>query len=143
MSMTENIREAIARSQLSLYLIEQETDVLYPALRNLMAGKGGVRLSTADKLAAYFGLRLVHAGDESPAEEQTTTIAERLRAAIQRSGQSIQEIQHASGVRSDALARFLAGQQDLLLTTADKLAAHFGLHLSGEPIGVLATAAGH
>jgi hypothetical protein len=143
MSMTERIREAIAQSELSLYLIEQETDVLYPALRNLMASKGGVRLSTADKLATYFGLRLVHSGEETLPEELPASIADRLRSAIDRSGQSVQDIQHSSGVRTDALVRFLAGEQDLLLTTADKLARHFDLHLTSEPGGVLAATAAH
>jgi hypothetical protein len=140
MSMTEKIREAIARSELSLYLIEQETDVLYPALRNLMAGKGGVRLSTADKLAAYFGLRLVSVGEEVPPETQSASISDRLRSAINQSGQGVHQIQQESGVRTDALVRFMAGQQDLLLSTADKLARHLRLELNWETAGLLSTA---
>jgi plasmid maintenance system antidote protein VapI len=136
MSLTESIREAIARAELSLYDIEHETDVLYPALRNLMAGKGGVRLSTADKLATYFGLRLIGPDDETPAADEIS-LSERLRSVILRSGQSLQAIQLESGVRTDALVRFLAGEQDLLLATADKLAKHFGLTLSESPERVL------
>src|SRR6187551_3347039 len=68
MTFTETVREAIRQSGLSLYLIEHETDVLYPALRNLMAGKGGVRLSTADKLAKHFGLRL-HSAQQNPTDD--------------------------------------------------------------------------
>ena len=136
MSLMDRVREAIARSGLSLYLIEHENDVLYPALRNLMADKGGVRLSTADKLSAYFELRLVGSTENlHPCEH--CALSEQLRAAILKSGQSVQQIQHAAGVRTDALQRFLAGEQDLLLVTADKLAKYFGLELVHEPADVL------
>ena len=132
MSLTESIREAIARAELSLYDIEHETDVLYPALRNLIAGKGGVRLSTADKLATYFGLRLFGPDAETSSGNEAS-LSERLRLVIHQSGQTLQAIQLESGVRTDALVRFLAGEQDLLLVTADKLARHFGLTLVDSP----------
>jgi hypothetical protein len=141
MSLVDRVREAIARSELSLYLIEHETDVLYPALRNLMAGKGGVRLSTADKLAAYFELRLVGPEDNLNATDHSGSLSDQLRAAILQSGQSVQRIQHAAGVRTDALTRFLAGEQDLLLVTADKLAHYFGLELVRQPAAVLSPVA--
>ena len=135
MSFTETVRGAIRHSGLSLYLIEHETDVLYPALRNLMAGKGGVRLSTADKLARHFGLRL-HSPQQHSPDDNCFTLSDELRSVIQKSGQTVQHIQQESGVRTDALLRFMAGEQDLLLTTADKLALHFGLELIADSVCV-------
>ena len=143
MSLTDKIRDAIQQSGLSLYLIEHETDVLYPALRNLMAGKGGVRLSTADKLASHFGLRLQRADGDLVLDDASAPLSNQLRLVIQQSRQSVQHIQQVSGVRTDALVRFLAGEQDLLLTTADKLARHFVLDLSSEASDLLSTVAAH
>lgn len=56
--ITEVLRRAILDSGLPLLRIAQETGVERASLSRFVAGKRSLRLDMADKLAAYFGLRL-------------------------------------------------------------------------------------
>ena len=57
------------------------------------------------------------------------TIAEVLRNAIEESGQSVYGIAKAADIPQPVLHRFYAGERDLTLATANKLAVYFGLEL--------------
>jgi plasmid maintenance system antidote protein VapI len=56
--ITDALRRAILASGLPLLTIEQETGVQRASLSRFVRGKNSLRLDMADKLAAYFGLRL-------------------------------------------------------------------------------------
>ncbi len=57
-------------------------------------------------------------------------LATALRQAIRDSHQSVYQIAQASGVSQIVISRFLSGQRDIRLHTADRLAAVLGLRLS-------------
>jgi len=59
MTMTEILRNCVAKSKVSLREIERETGVKYPALSRFVRKKQSLRLDLADKLAAYFGVKVV------------------------------------------------------------------------------------
>lgn len=54
--MTAALKKAIKDSGLPLLTIEQETGVLRATVMRFMRGDADIRLATADKLAAYFGV---------------------------------------------------------------------------------------
>lgn len=62
-TMTEELRKSVADSGLSLYRIAKDSGVPHAAMHRFVNDGRDLKLSTADKLAAYFGLRLV--GKES------------------------------------------------------------------------------
>jgi plasmid maintenance system antidote protein VapI len=57
------------------------------------------------------------------------TIAETLKRAVEGSGQNLAEIGRAAGIPQPVLWRFMAGERDLTLRTADKLLDYFGLEI--------------
>ena len=57
------------------------------------------------------------------------TIAEQLKQAIERSGKSRYRISNESGIAQAVLSRFVNGERDLKLETADKLIAALGLQV--------------
>jgi plasmid maintenance system antidote protein VapI len=57
-SMTEVLRRAIRESRLPLLRIAEDTGVQRASLIRFARGDQSLRLDVADKLAAYFGLRL-------------------------------------------------------------------------------------
>lgn len=59
-------------------------------------------------------------------------LSDKLKAAIAESGMTIYAVAQGSGVSHPILSRFLSGQRDLRLATAEKLAAFFGMTLT-EP----------
>ena len=61
--------------------------------------------------------------------KKTGGIDETLREAIRSSGRSHYELARASGVTPAQLDRFVAGERDLLLATAAKVADALGLAL--------------
>jgi transcriptional regulator with XRE-family HTH domain len=63
------------------------------------------------------------------------SIADELRRAIERSGKSRYRIAQESGVAEAVLSRFVHGERDLRLDTADKLCAALGLRVVIEPKG--------
>jgi hypothetical protein len=56
-------------------------------------------------------------------------LPERLRAAIKRSGKSVYRVAQESGVAHPIILRFLSGERDIRLETAEKLAVALGLAL--------------
>ncbi len=52
-----------------------------------------------------------------------------LRTAIRRSGKPIYQLAAESGVPHPSIFRFMSGQRDIRLETAEKLAATLGLRL--------------
>ncbi len=60
---------------------------------------------------------------------RNTTISQVLREAITGSGESLADLERATGVSNAVLSRFVRGERTLTLPTADKLARHLGLEL--------------
>ena len=56
--ITEVLRQAIIDSGLPLLRIAEETGVERASISRFVRGKNSLRLDLADKLAAYFGLKL-------------------------------------------------------------------------------------
>ncbi len=57
-TITEVLRAAIVKSKLTRYRIAKEAGIPESNLRRFVNGEMSVRLDNADRLAAYFGLRL-------------------------------------------------------------------------------------
>ncbi|HJN08921.1 MAG TPA: helix-turn-helix transcriptional regulator [Pirellulaceae bacterium] len=58
-TMTDALRDAIAESELSFKALERETGVIRQSLMKFATGEQTIRLDAADKLADYFGLKVV------------------------------------------------------------------------------------
>lgn len=58
MSLTEQLRNAIHDSRLSLYAIGKATCTPYAAIHGFANGQRDIKLETADKLADLFGMKL-------------------------------------------------------------------------------------
>ncbi len=58
-----------------------------------------------------------------------SAISDTLRAAIQASGKSVNQLAKDSGVAHPVILRFLSKERDIRLQTADKLAECLGLKL--------------
>lgn len=63
-TMTDVLRAAIVDSEIPLLVLERETGVVRASIRRFVAGRNSLHLDLADKLAAYFRLRLVKEGAE-------------------------------------------------------------------------------
>ena len=57
-------------------------------------------------------------------------LSEQLRQMILDSGLSVYRVAKDSGVPQPVLHRFVAGERDIYLETADRLTAYFGVKLS-------------
>ncbi len=57
------------------------------------------------------------------------TLAETLRKAIEESGETVAALARGSGIPQPVLHRFVSGERDLTLRTADKLLDYFDLEL--------------
>lgn len=57
------------------------------------------------------------------------SIRDDLRAAIEASGKSHNQIAEDTGIRQSVISRFVSGERGITLATLEKLAAHFGLGL--------------
>lgn len=57
--ISEQLREAIQASGYSRYRLWQETGISQAVLSRFMAGKFNLSMANIDRLAAFFGLRLV------------------------------------------------------------------------------------
>jgi len=57
--ISDQIRGAIASSKVTRYHIAQETGIDESTLSRFMSGKGGMTVSTLDKLGEYLGLEIV------------------------------------------------------------------------------------
>ena len=58
MSLTEQLRNAIHNSGLSLYAIGKATCTPYAAIHGFANGHRDIKLKTADKLADLFGMKM-------------------------------------------------------------------------------------
>lgn len=58
-----------------------------------------------------------------------TKISERLRTAIQNTGESLNHMAQATGVAASVLSRFVRCEQGITMDTADTLAEYLGLDL--------------
>ncbi|MBI4585353.1 MAG: helix-turn-helix transcriptional regulator [Planctomycetes bacterium] len=63
-----------------------------------------------------------------PERKNALSITEALRAAIV-TGPSLREIERRTGVKRQALAKFVRREQSLRLDLADKVAAFFGIEV--------------
>lgn len=61
--------------------------------------------------------------------KQKLTMAAQLKKAIQDSGKSVNAIAVESGIPQPVLHRFVKGDRDLTLTTAEKLFRYFNFEL--------------
>lgn len=57
-TMTDVLRKTIADSGIAYIALERDTGVQRMSISRFMRGKTSLRLDQADKLAAYFGLKL-------------------------------------------------------------------------------------
>jgi transcriptional regulator with XRE-family HTH domain len=64
----------------------------------------------------------------------TTPLSDTLRAAVEQSGLTPYAVAQAAGVKVQVVSRWLKGERDLYLKTADRIAAGLGLQL---PVGKL------
>jgi transcriptional regulator with XRE-family HTH domain len=62
-----------------------------------------------------------------PCPPKAGSISDALRAAIQASPRSVYQICKDSGISQIVVSRFLSGERDIRLTTADRLATALGL----------------
>jgi ribosome-binding protein aMBF1 (putative translation factor) len=60
----------------------------------------------------------------------TQSIADSLKQAISASGRSVYQIAKESGISQIVIARFLSGERDIRMATADKLARVLNLQLT-------------
>jgi len=60
------------------------------------------------------------------------SLSETLKQAIRDSGQSEYQIAKAAGVSQIVISRFLSGERDIRMATADKLAGALGLKLDAR-----------
>ena len=65
------------------------------------------------------------------AQLEGTGLVEQLRAAIRRSGESLNQLGQRAGIGRDRLSRFMRGERDLTLEAAEKIANALGLYLAG------------
>jgi hypothetical protein len=63
-------------------------------------------------------------------ESISQSIAESLKQAIRDSGRSVYQISKDSGIAQIVIARFLSGERDIRMATADKLARSLKMQLT-------------
>jgi ribosome-binding protein aMBF1 (putative translation factor) len=66
----------------------------------------------------------------SVASASPNSLSENLKQAIRDSGQSEHQLANAAGVSQIVISRFLSGERDIRMATADKLAWALGLKLA-------------
>jgi transcriptional regulator with XRE-family HTH domain len=67
--------------------------------------------------------------DNAPKQEVIVAIILELRTAIQASGKSYNQLETEIGLGRGIISRFVKGQRDIGLETAEKIAEYFGLQL--------------
>lgn len=63
---------------------------------------------------------------------QTGAISDALRAAIQSSPKSVYQICKEAGISQIVISRFVSGERDIRLATADRLAKALGIAVAGH-----------
>jgi len=66
MSFSDDLRRAITSADKTANAISKECGIDHAALSRFLRGERTITVETADKLAVYFGLRLVPDGDGKP-----------------------------------------------------------------------------
>ena len=66
----------------------------------------------------------------NPATPETGGISDALRSAIQASPKSIYQICKEAGISQIVVSRFLSGERDIRLATADRLAKALGIEVT-------------
>ena len=66
MSLTTQLRSAIETSGVTLYRIAKDSGVPYAVVHRFASGERQIKMDAADKLAAYFGMRLTRPKRVSP-----------------------------------------------------------------------------
>jgi transcriptional regulator with XRE-family HTH domain len=74
-TLTDVLRAAIERSDLTRYRIAKETGIPEGNLGRFLRGDMSIRLDKADRLAAYLGLRLTPDPDALPPEPTPENLA--------------------------------------------------------------------
>jgi DNA-binding phage protein len=69
----------------------------------------------------------------TPSGGATGRLSQALRAALRASNRSIYQIAQEAGVSQIVVSRFLSGERDIRMATADKLAEALGLKLASVP----------
>jgi hypothetical protein len=94
------------------------------------------RRLTPEELAADEKVREQIAAEFPPSEPSggvgTQMLSDLLRRAIRDSGRSLGELARDAGLPEALLARFLAGERDIHMTTADRLAALLELEVTAR-----------
>jgi plasmid maintenance system antidote protein VapI len=57
--LTDTLKDAIIRSGIPYKTLERETGVQRSSIQRFIDGRQSIRLDVADRLASYFGLRLL------------------------------------------------------------------------------------
>jgi transcriptional regulator with XRE-family HTH domain len=70
MSLTGELRDAIESSGVTLYRIAKDSGVSYAVLHRFANGERQIKLDSADKLADYFGMRLMKPKRSRPPKTQ-------------------------------------------------------------------------
>jgi DNA-binding phage protein len=92
----------------------------------------GRRLS-ADELARDQEIRRKGQAEFPPAAASDATpgrLTQALRDALRSSGESMYQIAQEAGVSQIVVSRFLSGERDIRMATADRLAQALGLELA-------------
>jgi hypothetical protein len=90
---------------------------------------------TPEEVAGDEQVRRAVENEYPPSPAKTTSsssLSEWLKRSIRESTKSVEEIAMDTGVSSVLIARFLSGDSDIHVTTADKLAGSLGLKLTAE-----------
>jgi DNA-binding phage protein len=67
-----------------------------------------------------------------PEQPRRPGLVDSLKEAIRDSGRSLNQIGKAAGIGHDRLSRFMRGERDLTLTSAEKVCEALGLRLTKE-----------
>jgi len=81
------------------------------------------------KLMQEFPPNETRALDRDAASSQLHSLSELLRRSIRESHKSVDEIASKAGLDPNLILKFLAGERDIRMATADRLAYALGLEL--------------
>jgi hypothetical protein len=91
---------------------------------------------TADEIAADHALREKVEQEFPPKRTaqavEGDSLSELLRRSIRESGQTVEEISKSAGVSQVVIARFVSGERDIHMATADRLARSLGLEVTAD-----------
>jgi hypothetical protein len=94
------------------------------------------RLLSAEESARDQMVRKAVSGEFPPrraaAPSQPAAFSEMLKQAIRDSGRSVESVASDAGLSPALLAGFMAGDRDIHMTTADKLARALGLEVTAD-----------